>query len=132
MRRGCRGRDRMVVEFYNYLYNRCLSPLKLWVWILLMARCTRYNIMWSSLSVNCDRSLSFSGYSSFLHQWNWPPRYNWNIFESGDKLHKPKPSVHELCQMRLYFSSCWLLAVRKQMDFLITTLIVDNHVDQYY
>jgi len=31
---------------YNYLCNRCLSPLKLWVWIPLMARCTRYNIMW--------------------------------------------------------------------------------------
>jgi len=31
---------------YNYLCNQCLSPLRLWVWILLMARCTRYNIMW--------------------------------------------------------------------------------------
>jgi len=31
---------------YNYLCNQCLSPLKLWVWIPLMARCTRYNIMW--------------------------------------------------------------------------------------
>ena len=30
---------------YNYLYNQCPSPL-MWVWILLMARCTRYNIMW--------------------------------------------------------------------------------------
>ena len=35
----------------NYLCNQCLSPLKLWVCIVLMARCTRYNIMWSSLSV---------------------------------------------------------------------------------
>ena len=26
--------------------NWCLSPLKLWVSISLMARCTRYNIMW--------------------------------------------------------------------------------------
>jgi hypothetical protein len=22
---------------------------------------------------------------------NWPPRYNWNIVESGVKHHKPKP-----------------------------------------
>jgi hypothetical protein len=22
----------------------------------------------------------FSGYSGFLHQWNWPPQYNWNKF----------------------------------------------------
>jgi hypothetical protein len=27
-----------------------------------------YNIMWSSLSVTCDRSIVFSGSSSFLHQ----------------------------------------------------------------
>ena len=31
---------------YNYMCNQCLSPLKLWVQILLMARCTWYNIMW--------------------------------------------------------------------------------------
>ena len=31
----------------------------------------------------------FSGYSSFLHQFNWPPWYNWNIVESGVKHHKP-------------------------------------------
>jgi hypothetical protein len=28
---------------YNYMCNRCLSPLKLWVRIQLMARCTHYN-----------------------------------------------------------------------------------------
>jgi len=31
---------------YNYLCNPCLSPLTLWVWIQLMVRCSRYNIMW--------------------------------------------------------------------------------------
>ena len=31
---------------YNYLCNQCLLPLKLWVCILLMARCTGYNNMW--------------------------------------------------------------------------------------
>jgi len=31
---------------YNYLCQQCLSPLKLWVRIPLMARCIRYNIMW--------------------------------------------------------------------------------------
>jgi hypothetical protein len=50
---------------YKYLCNQCLSPIKLWVQIPLMARCTRYNIMWSSLSVTCDRSVVFS---SFLHK----------------------------------------------------------------
>jgi hypothetical protein len=28
---------------YIYLYNQCLSPLKLWVLTPFMARCTRYN-----------------------------------------------------------------------------------------
>jgi len=28
------------------LCNRCLSPLMLWIRIPLVARCTRYNIMW--------------------------------------------------------------------------------------
>ena len=32
---------------YNYLCNQCLSPLKLWVRIPFIARCTRYNIMWN-------------------------------------------------------------------------------------
>jgi len=31
---------------YNYLWNQYLLPLKLWVWIPLMARCTWYNNMW--------------------------------------------------------------------------------------
>ena len=33
----------------------CISPLKLWIRFPLMAMCTRYNIMWSKLTV------SFSG-----------------------------------------------------------------------
>ena len=45
----------------NNLCNQCLSPLKLWDWTLFMARCTWYNIMWSSLSVTCDRMVVFSG-----------------------------------------------------------------------
>ena len=27
---------------YNYLCNQCLSPLKLWVWTLFMARCIKF------------------------------------------------------------------------------------------
>jgi len=41
------------------------KSLKLWDRIPFMARCTRYNIMWWSLSVTCGRSVVFSG---FLHQ----------------------------------------------------------------
>jgi len=53
---------------YSYLCNQFLSPLKLWLRIPCIGRCTRYNIVWSSLSVTCSRSVVFSGYSSFLHQ----------------------------------------------------------------
>jgi len=69
----------------------CISKelrLMLWVRIPFMARCIRYNIMWYILSVTCDRSVSFSGYSGFLHQYNWPPQYSWNIVEIGIKHHK--------------------------------------------
>jgi hypothetical protein len=31
-------------SIYNYQCNRCLLPLKLWVRIMIMAKCTRYNI----------------------------------------------------------------------------------------
>ena len=50
--RGHRGHDRMVVGFTTtYRCNQCLSPLKLWVRTSFMARCTRYNSMWYSLTV---------------------------------------------------------------------------------
>ena len=42
---------------YNYLCNQCLSPLKLWVRTPFMSRCIRYNTIWQSLSVTCDRSV---------------------------------------------------------------------------
>ena len=52
---------------YNYLCNHFISPLKFWVRIQLMARCIRYNIIWSNLSVTCEMSVVFSEYSGFLH-----------------------------------------------------------------
>jgi hypothetical protein len=88
---------------YNYLCNQCLS-LKLRVRIPLMAKCTRYNIVWSSLSVTYDKSLVFSlttgRWYSHLRQvvgiltvLRIPPsikltaQYNWNMVESGAKHH---------------------------------------------
>jgi hypothetical protein len=43
--------------------------------------------------VTCDRSVVFSGYSGFPHQKICPPRYNWNIVESGIKHHNRYPQV---------------------------------------
>jgi hypothetical protein len=42
----------------------CLSSLKLWVRVPLMARCTRYNIMWSSFATTCERSVVFSRFTN--------------------------------------------------------------------
>ena len=81
-----------------------LSPLTLWVRIMLMARCSWYNIMWSSLSVRYGRSVVFSGNSGFLYQYNWPSRYNWNIVESGVKQINPTPM-----KIRSYHMSCIML-----------------------
>jgi len=70
----------------------CLSSLTLCVRILFMARCTRYNIMWTlclSWSVTCGRSVIFSGYSGFLRQQSRPPRQEENIAQSGVKHHNP-------------------------------------------
>ena len=39
----------------------------------------------------CSRWVVFSGYSSFLHKWNWLPRCNRNIVESGVKHHNHNP-----------------------------------------
>jgi hypothetical protein len=64
----------------NYLCNQCLSPLKVVSSNPVQAMCTRYSIMWYSLSVACGRSVVFIGYSGFLHC---------NIVESGIKHHKP-------------------------------------------
>ena len=32
-------------SIYNYICNKCISPLKLWVRILFIARCIRYSII---------------------------------------------------------------------------------------
>ena len=45
-----------------------------------------YNIKWC-LSVTCGRSVVFTEFSGFLHQENWPPRYDWNIDENDVKHH---------------------------------------------
>jgi hypothetical protein len=76
-------------------------------------------VIFPSLSVTCDRSVVFSGSSGFLHQLNWPPRYNWTIVESGVKQHKTKPNL-------LYFffwPLCWLFF---DMRILITPSVSSN------
>ena len=86
--RDHRGRDRTVVGPMQSV--SITTKVVLWVRIPLVAKCTRY-IMWLSLSVSYDRSVIFSGYYGFIHQYNRPARYNWNFVESGVKHHTPSP-----------------------------------------
>jgi hypothetical protein len=50
----------------------------------------------------CQRLVASRWYSDFsTGNWsNWPPRCNWNIVESGVKLHNPKhpKSINGLCE----------------------------------
>jgi hypothetical protein len=54
-----------------------------------MVRCTRYNIMWWSLTTTCHRSVVFSINKTYIV----PPLYNWNIVEGGIKQHNHNPSI---------------------------------------
>ena len=74
------------IGFWRPPFTPFISPLMLWVRISIRVRCT--TLCDKSLSMTCDNSVVFSRYSGFLHQKNWPPRYNWNIVESGIKHHK--------------------------------------------
>jgi hypothetical protein len=91
--RGLRGRDRIVV---CYATTCAISVYHHWSYEFepRSLRVVLDATLYDNLSVTCDRSVVFSGYSGFFHQWNWPPRYNWNIVESGVKHHKPKPNIN--------------------------------------
>ena len=71
--------------------NQCLSPLTLWVRILLIARCTRYNITCDKV---CQWLVTGRWFSpgtpvSFTNKTN--RHDNWNIVERGVKHHRPNP-----------------------------------------
>jgi hypothetical protein len=51
---------------YKYLCNQCLSPLMSWV-RLLFCRGVFDTTLCYKVSVTCDRSVVFSGYTGFLH-----------------------------------------------------------------
>ena len=60
------------------------------------------------MSVTCGGSVVFSEYFGFLHQYNWPPRYNWNIIESGVKLYNTNPYNYlELMNPTFLFTSIY-------------------------
>jgi hypothetical protein len=79
----------VIVWYFDLqLCYQCILLLKLWVRFPFITRYYQYNIMWYSLSVTCNMSVDFSGYSCVILQLSWPPRYKRNIVESGVKHHK--------------------------------------------
>ena len=73
----------MVVGFKNYLHNQCISPLKLWVWLPLIARCTQYNSM-------CPAQVcGFFWVLRFPPPIKLTPLYNWTISLCGVQQHDP-------------------------------------------
>ena len=69
--KGMNAKPSWALSYGRWIYNciciQCISPLKLWVRISVMAKCTRYNSRWYSLSVTCHTSMFFTVYSDFLH-----------------------------------------------------------------
>ena len=56
------------------------------------------------MSVTFDGSVVFSGYSGFLHQFNWPPQYNWNMVESGINHFNPNSNPYwHIIEMKTHF-----------------------------
>ena len=45
-------------------------------------------------------------------QWNWPPRYSWNIVESSVKHHNPNPNI---CVDTLHIYFCICIYLRRKM-----------------
>jgi hypothetical protein len=88
---------------YSYLLNRAIVIMSMNHFQQIFI-CTQYSIMWSSLSVTCNRLVVFSRYSGFLHQ------YNWNIVESVVKHHNPTLHVfHLLYWIQANHLSSWQL-----------------------
>ena len=75
-----RGRDRMVVKFTT---TYVITAYHHWC-------CEFGPRSWRGVidTTLCDKVCQWLA-TGFLHQLKWPPRYNWNIVESGVKHHKP-------------------------------------------
>jgi hypothetical protein len=53
---------------YCYLYFTIPYCNLQWFMLIMICIIVNRKVMWLSLSVTCDRSVVFSGYSNFLHQ----------------------------------------------------------------
>jgi hypothetical protein len=84
--------------------------------------------------VTCDRSMAFSEHSGFLHQYNWPPRYNWNIVECCVKHHNHNLELwsryYIYCTMLHLFDDLWLDKIIPNKNYLWKKRCTTKH--KYY
>ena len=100
---SCCGHDHIVVV-YNYLFNQKPPALKLWARIAVMARCTRYYIIWypildSSLGYDVNACLMYGKYhvpSIKMTTWSSSQcaTFDWSMMD-GCKARLSDP-VHQL------------------------------------
>ena len=80
--------------------------------------------------MTCSRLMVFSGYSGFLHQQNWPPRYSWNVVLSCVKHHNsnPLPHLSRVAVYIIYLRSFKLLYICSTF----TLILFRNTIDYRY
>ena len=132
-KRGHRGLDNMVAVFR---IDMLPVPITTNVVSSNPAHDEVYSIQHYVIKLVCDllQVSGFLQYSSFLHQQNWPPRDNWNIFESGVKHHKSKQAnfsalLTNCCLTFIYtllhtFTPCTKFGCNWQSSFRGADLIV--------
>ena len=100
--RGHRGHDQVVVGFTT---TYAINAYQNWSCEFKSHSDEVYSIQHYVKFVS---DMVLSAHSNFLHLWNWPPRYNWNIIESGIKHHiPPSPPTYQLVVMCGHIS-CWI------------------------
>jgi hypothetical protein len=72
------------ISTYTLFSVRLYSHLYLSGFMFYFCYCIQY-YLWTTYGMSAHQHW----YSGFLHQWSWPPRYRWNIVESGVKYHNP-------------------------------------------
>jgi hypothetical protein len=78
----------------NYLWNRYLSTLKLWVRIPL--REGLLDTTW------CDKVCQWLAAGRFSPQMKLTPRYSWNIVERGIKDHNSNPTLLQCITQHMF------------------------------
>ena len=124
---------------YKYMCNQCLSPLKLWVPILLVMICTRYNmyvikfvsdfwqicgflrVLWFPRPIKPDRNSVTSNFNDFYVVINHS-----NIIINYVTINSISFTVKPVLRGQLWEKEMWLLNRGDQLDLFNCTYITYN------